>query len=82
MQDTPEPATIATLTNTSYSYYPDSLNASSGTGEGLNTESKEYKTLFMNTYWLASSHIYTYSPNATFGMRCVISRSRELRQLV
>ena len=77
MQNTTEPATIATLTSTSYYYYPDSLKTSSGAGEGLSTESKEYKTLFMNkaeskvSYWLASSYVSTYSYYACFGMRTV-----------
>ena len=74
VQNTTAPATIATLTSTSYSYYPDSLNTSSGTGEGLSTESKEYKTLFMNkaeskvSYWLASSRICNVRYGPAFGM--------------
>ena len=80
MQDTTAPATIATLTSTRYYYYPDSLNTSSGTGEGLSTASEEYKTLFMNkaeskvSYWLASSYVNTYSNFAYFGLRYVSSR--------
>ena len=79
VQNTTEPATIATLTSTSYYYYPDSLNISSGEGEGLKTTSDEYKTLFMNkaeskvSYWLASSCVYANSNNAYFGMRYVDS---------
>ena len=79
MQDTTAPATIATLTSTRYYYYPDSLNTSSGTGEGLSTESKEYKTLFMNkagskvSYWLASSFVLTRSNFADFGVHRVYS---------
>ena len=79
MQDTTTPATIATLTSTSYYYYPDSLKTSSGTGEGLSTTSKEYETLFKNKtgskvyYWLASSYVYTDSYYAFFGMRYVNS---------
>ncbi len=79
MQDTTAPATIATLTSTRYYYYPDSLNTSSGTGEGLSTASEEYKTLFMNkaeskvSYWLASSFVYACSIYARFGMRNVYS---------
>ena len=79
MQDTTMPATIATLTSTSYYYYPDSLKTSSGAGEGLRTTSEEYKTLFMNkagskvSYWLASSYVTTISSLAGFGMRSVYS---------
>ena len=82
MQDTTTPVTIATLTSTHYYYYPDSLDTSSGTGEGLSTASKEYKTLFMNksesnvSYWLASPYINTGSDLATFGMRYVGSNGR------
>ena len=77
MQDTTTPATIATLTSTSYYYYPDSLKTSSGAGEGLSTTSEEYKTLFMNkagskvSYWLASSCVGTGSNYAAFGLRSV-----------
>ena len=79
MQNTETPATIVTLTSNYYYYYPNSLNTSSGTGEGLSTESKEYKTLFMNkegskvSYWLASPCVGTSSNNVYFGMRYVIS---------
>ncbi len=77
---TTTPTEIATLTSTSYLYYPDSLKTSSGAGEGLSTESREYKVLFMNkaeskvSYWLASSYVYTYSSSPNFGMRFVYSR--------
>ena len=77
MQDTTTPAVITTLTSNYYRYYPNPLNTSSGTGEGLSTESDEYKTLFMNkagskvSYWLASSYVTTYSYYACFGMRTV-----------
>ena len=79
MQDTTTPAAIVTLTGNYYYYYPDSLNISSGTGEGLNKTSEEYKTLFMNKsgskiiYWLASSYINTNSDNVSFGMRHIYS---------
>ena len=76
-QDTATPATITTLTSIYYSYYPDSLNSSSGEGEGLNIASEEYKSLFMNkaesivSYWLASQCVRTISGFSNFGMRYV-----------
>lgn len=76
-QDTTTPAIIATLTSTHYYYYPDSLNISSGEGEGLTTISEEYKTLFMNragsreSYLLASLDVDAYYDGAVLGMRCV-----------
>ncbi len=82
MQDTTTPAVITTLTSSVYYYYPNSLDISSGTGEGLNTESEEYKTLFMNksgskvSYWLASSFVATRLERASFGMRYVTSDGR------
>ena len=82
MQDTTTPAVITTLTSSVYYYYPNSLDISSGTGEGLNTESEEYKTLFMNksgskvSYWLASSFVATRLERTSFGMRYVTSDGR------
>ena len=76
---TTTPTKIATLTSTRYLYYPNSLDNTSGEGEGLKTTSDEYKTLFMNkaeekvSYWLASSYITSSSSHAAFGMYLVSS---------
>ena len=81
-QSTTTPTAIAAFTSTSYDYYPDSLNALSGTGEGLSTESEEYKTLFMNKmgskvgYFLASSCVFSDSSRVIFGMHIVSSNGR------
>ena len=71
--------TITTITSDYYHYYPDSLDVLSGAGEGLSTESEEYKTLFMNkasekiSYWLAFTCANTGSDYTSFGMRYVTS---------
>lgn len=78
-QDTTAPVEITTLTNTAYFYYPDSLQVSSETGNGLDKESEEYKTIFKYKtggaldYWLASRCVETWTNNAKFAMMTVAS---------
>lgn len=65
---------IATLKSTGYGYYPTTLTtSSSGDIKGITTDSNEYKTLFGQNYWIASSYVYTSTGYVYFGMYRVYS---------
>lgn len=75
--------TSITVEGTYYYYYPYSLttsNSTTGECKGIATDSSAYKLLFRNaddsancSYWLASSCVYAYSNNSSFGLRLVFS---------
>lgn len=57
------------LKSCSYNYYPDTLTEStSGELKGIAKSSDEYKMLFNEKYWLASSFIGTGDGNVGFGI--------------
>ena len=78
--------TSITVKSTYYSYYPYSLTINSsttGTCNGIATDTSAYKLLFRNagnsancSYWLASSYVYTGASYSTFGIQHVYSDSR------
>ena len=75
--------TSITVKSTYYSYYPYSLTINSsttGTCNGIATDTSAYKLLFRNagnsancSYWLASSFVFADSSNSCFGLRYVRS---------
>ena len=77
--------TSITVKSTYYSYYPYSLTINSsttGTCNGIATDTSAYKLLFRNagnsancSYWLASSYVNTSSSHSTFGIQHVYSDS-------
>jgi len=68
---------ITTLTSNYYYYYPNSLGTSNAAGEGFDTGSDEYKTLFCDStgkgkaYWLASSYVSAQTGYVCFCIRMV-----------
>lgn len=67
---------ITTLKSTNYYYYPYSLttdSSTSGEKKGIDTDSKEYKVLFDQTYWLASRSIICNTISPYFNVYCVSS---------
>lgn len=68
---------ITTLTSNFYYYYPNTLTTSStGTTNGIATNSAAYTLLFKEgnaPYWLGSECVYCVTDVASFGLRCVNS---------